>query len=86
MDWGIMKCVGTWVALKVFICRCSEDANECRCRFRNFSQGVQIIDSETLMSIDELFEPREEVALTVDKVVSRERLGGMLKFYYRDAA
>ncbi len=35
---------------------------------------------------NKLIEPGEEVVLTAGKVVCRERLGGMLKFYYREAA
>ncbi len=35
---------------------------------------------------NQLIEPGEEVACTEGKVACRERLGGMLKYYYRDAA
>ncbi len=35
---------------------------------------------------NKLIEPGEEVACTEGKVACRERLGGMLKYYYRDAA
>ena len=35
---------------------------------------------------NKLIEPGEEVACTEDRVTCRERLGGMLKYYYRNAA
>jgi hypothetical protein len=35
---------------------------------------------------NQLIEPGEEVAHTEGKVACRERLGEMLKYYYRDAA
>jgi putative transposase len=35
---------------------------------------------------NQLIDPGEEVGWSAGKVVSRERLGGMLRYYYRDAA
>ena len=35
---------------------------------------------------NELLEPSDDAASTDDKIECRERLGGMLKFYYRRAA
>jgi hypothetical protein len=33
-----------------------------------------------------LIEPGEEVGAVAGKIESRERLGGLLRYYYRDAA
>ena len=35
---------------------------------------------------NELIEPGEEVGAVAGKIECRERLGGMLRYYYRDAA
>ena len=35
---------------------------------------------------NQIIQPGDEVGLTVGKIESRERLGGLLKYYYRDAA
>ena len=34
---------------------------------------------------NEIIEPGDEVGAVAGKIVCRERLGGMLKYYYRDA-
>ena len=33
-----------------------------------------------------MIEPGEEVGAVADKIECRERLGGLLRYYYRDAA
>ena len=35
---------------------------------------------------NELIEPGDEVGAVAGKIACRERLGGMLRYYYRDAA
>ena len=35
---------------------------------------------------NELIDPGEEVGAVAGKIACRERLGGMLRYYYRDAA
>jgi putative transposase len=35
---------------------------------------------------NEIIEPGAEVGAVAGKIVCRERLGGLLKYYYRDAA
>ncbi len=49
------------------------------CRHYHQERNHQGLDNQ-------LIEPGEEVAYKEGKVACRERLGGMLKYYYRDAA
>jgi putative transposase len=49
------------------------------CRHYHGERNHQGLDNQ-------LIEPGEEVAYTEGKVACRERVGGMLRYYYRDAA